>query len=175
MSCGRIVTMMTSSCSFRILAEIQEPGGNFGAVGAENDAMVIAPDLRWNAVGARSHALAITLDVPEDTDIYGAHGSLGSASADRDRCAGNGIYFASRAKFRDNLEGSHEAPKNRVFDKELPSRVMTAKSNNNKFALFVIRGRSFYTVKVSERPDHRSRNTVVLVNGVLHVQKASQK
>jgi RpiR family carbohydrate utilization transcriptional regulator len=46
----------------------QEPGRT-GAAGRENDAMVIALTSAGTPL-AREATLAITLDVPEDTDIY---------------------------------------------------------------------------------------------------------
>ncbi len=62
--------MMTSSCfHFAYWREPRRARGT-GAVGAGKRCDGGRPDLRWNAAGAQSHTLAITLDVPEDTDIY---------------------------------------------------------------------------------------------------------
>ncbi|VDZ78416.1 DNA-binding transcriptional regulator HexR [Salmonella bongori] len=64
----------------------------------ENDAMVIALTSAGTPL-AREATLAITLDVPEDTDIYMPM-VFSTCSTDRDRCSGNGIYIASRGKIQ---------------------------------------------------------------------------
>ena len=64
----------------------------------ENDAMVIALTSAGTPL-AREATLAITLDVPEDTDIYMPMVSrLGTA--DRHRRAGDWLYLASGCKIQ---------------------------------------------------------------------------
>ncbi|VDZ99742.1 DNA-binding transcriptional regulator HexR [Salmonella enterica subsp. enterica] len=72
--------------------------GGTGAVGAGKRCDGDRPDLRWNAAGARSHAGHYPRRTGRYRHLY-AHG-LSTCSADRDRCAGNGIYFASRGKIQ---------------------------------------------------------------------------
>lgn len=71
--------------------------GRAGAAIRENDAMVIALTSAGTLL-AREATLAITLDVPEDTDIYMP--MVSTCTADRDRCAGDRIYFATRCKIQ---------------------------------------------------------------------------
>lgn len=95
----------------------------------ENDAMVIALTSAGTPL-AREATLAITLDVPEDTDIYMPMVSRLAQLTVIDVLA-TGFTLRRGAKFRDNLKRVKEALKESRFDKELPSGVMTAKSNNN--------------------------------------------
>ena len=67
---------------------------------------------------AREATLAITLDVTGRYLTLYAHG-FSTCTADRDRCAGDRIYFATRCKFRDNLKRVKEALKESRFDKQL--------------------------------------------------------
>lgn len=81
----------------------------------ENDAMVIAltsaGTLAWEAT------LAITLDVPEDTDIYMPMVSRLAQLTVIDVLA-TGFTLRRGAKFRDNLKRVKEALKESRFDKE---------------------------------------------------------
>ncbi len=83
----------------------------------ENDAMVIAitsAGTRW-----REATLSITLDVPEDTDIYMPMVSRLAQLTVIDVLA-TGFTLRRGAKFRDNLKRVKEALKESRFDKELP-------------------------------------------------------
>ena len=81
----------------------------------ENDAMVIA--LTSGTPLAREATLAITLDVPEDTDIYMPMVSRLAQLTVIDVLA-TGFTLRRGAKFRDNLKRVKEALKESRFDKE---------------------------------------------------------
>ena len=81
----------------------------------ENDAMVIA--LTAGTPLAREATLAITLDVPEDTDIYMPMVSRLAQLTVIDVLA-TGFTLRRGAKFRDNLKRVKEALKESRFDKE---------------------------------------------------------
>ena len=77
----------------------------------ENDAMVIAITSPGTPL-SRESTLAITLDVPEDTDIY-------MPMVSRLAQLTTGFTLRRGAKFRDNLKRVKEALKESRFDKEL--------------------------------------------------------
>ena len=83
----------------------------------ENDAMVIALTSPGTPL-AREATLAITLDVPEDTDIYMPMVSRLAQLTVIDVLA-TGFTLRRGAKFRDNLKRVKEALKESRFDKEL--------------------------------------------------------
>lgn len=83
----------------------------------ENDAMVIALTSAGTPL-AREATLAITLDVPEDTDIYMPMVSRLAQLTVIDVLA-TGFTLRRGAKFRDNLKRVKEALKESRFDKEL--------------------------------------------------------
>ena len=83
----------------------------------ENDAMVIALTSAGTPL-AREATLAITLDVPEDTDIYMPMISRLAQLTVIDVLA-TGFTLRRGAKFRDNLKRVKEALKESRFDKEL--------------------------------------------------------
>ena len=83
----------------------------------ENDAMVIALTTAGTPL-AREATLAITLDVPEDTDIYMPMVSRLAQLTVIDVLA-TGFTLRRGAKFRDNLKRVKEALKESRFDKEL--------------------------------------------------------
>nr|EKZ9811311.1 MurR/RpiR family transcriptional regulator [Klebsiella aerogenes] len=83
----------------------------------ENDAMVIAITSAGTPL-ARESTLAITLDVPEDTDIYMPMVSRLAQLTVIDVLA-TGFTLRRGAKFRDNLKRVKEALKESRFDKEL--------------------------------------------------------
>ncbi|HBR8899187.1 MurR/RpiR family transcriptional regulator [Klebsiella sp. K4-38] len=82
----------------------------------ENDAMVIALTSAGTPL-AREATLAITLDVPEDTDIYMPMVSRLAQLTVIDVLA-TGFTLRRGAKFRDNLKRVKEALKESRFDKE---------------------------------------------------------
>ncbi|STT99183.1 phosphogluconate repressor HexR, RpiR family [Klebsiella quasipneumoniae] len=82
----------------------------------ENDAMVIALTSPGSPL-AREATLAITLDVPEDTDIYMPMVSRLAQLTVIDVLA-TGFTLRRGAKFRDNLKRVKEALKESRFDKE---------------------------------------------------------
>ena len=84
----------------------------------ENDAMVIALTSAGTPL-AHEASLAITLDVPEDTDIYMPMVSRLAQLTVIDVLA-TGFTLRRGAKFRDNLKRVKEALKESRFDKELP-------------------------------------------------------
>ena len=83
----------------------------------ENDAMVIALTTAGTPL-AREATLAITLDVPEDTDIYMPMVSRLAQLTVIDVLA-TGFTLRRGAKLRDNLKRVKEALKESRFDKEL--------------------------------------------------------
>ena len=83
----------------------------------ENDAMVIALTSAGTPL-AREATLAITLDVPEDTDIYMPMVSRLAQLTVIDVLA-TGFTLRRGAKFRDNLKRVKEALKESRFDKQL--------------------------------------------------------
>ena len=83
----------------------------------ENDAMVIAITSPGTPL-SRESTLAITLDVPEDTDIYMPMVSRLAQLTVIDVLA-TGFTLRRGAKFRDNLKRVKEALKESRFDKEL--------------------------------------------------------
>ena len=83
----------------------------------ENDAMVIALTSADTPL-AREASLAITLDVPEDTDIYMPMVSRLAQLTVIDVLA-TGFTLRRGAKFRDNLKRVKEALKESRFDKAL--------------------------------------------------------
>ncbi|MFO5841673.1 SIS domain-containing protein, partial [Klebsiella pneumoniae] len=82
----------------------------------EEDAMVIALTSAGTPL-AREATLAITLDVPEDTDIYMPMVSRLAQLTVIDVLA-TGFTLRRGAKFRDNLKRVKEALKESRFDKE---------------------------------------------------------
>ena len=82
----------------------------------ENDAMVIALTSAGTPL-AREATLAITLDVPEDTDIYMPMVSRLAQLTVID--VATGFTLRRGAKFRDNLKRVKEALKESRFDKQL--------------------------------------------------------
>lgn len=83
----------------------------------DNDAMVIALTTAGTPL-AREATLAITLDVPEDTDMYMPMVSRLAQLTVIDVLA-TGFTLRRGAKFRDNLKRVKEALKESRFDKEL--------------------------------------------------------
>ncbi len=83
----------------------------------DNDAMVIALTTAGTPL-AREATLAITLDVPEDTDMYMPMVSRPAQLTVIDVLA-TGFTLRRGAKFRDNLKRVKEALKESRFDKEL--------------------------------------------------------
>lgn len=83
----------------------------------ENDAMVIALTSAGTPLAQGEATLAITLDVPEDTDIYMPMVSRLAQLTVIDVLA-TGFTLRRGAKFRDNLKRVKEALKESRFDKE---------------------------------------------------------
>ncbi|EHC90310.1 Phosphogluconate repressor HexR [Salmonella enterica subsp. enterica serovar Senftenberg str. A4-543] len=95
----------------------RENDAELAQLARENDAMVIALTSAGTPL-AREATLAITLDVPEDTDIYMPMVSRLAQLTVIDVLA-TGFTLRRGAKFRDNLKRVKEALKESRFDKEL--------------------------------------------------------
>lgn len=89
----------------------------------ENDASVLAITSPGSPL-AREATLALTLDVPEDTDIYMPMVSRLAQLTLIDVLA-TGFTLRRGAKFRDNLKRVKEALRESRFDKDLPISSLT--------------------------------------------------
>ncbi|BCQ35391.1 MULTISPECIES: MurR/RpiR family transcriptional regulator [Erwinia] len=90
----------------------------------ENDATVLAITSPGSPL-AREATLALTLDVPEDTDIYMPMVSRLAQLTLIDVLA-TGFTLRRGAKFRDNLKRVKEALRESRFDKDSPDSVLKA-------------------------------------------------
>ncbi|MFO6484565.1 transcriptional regulator HexR [Escherichia coli] len=119
--------------------------------------------------------LAITLDVPEDTDIYMPMVSRLAQLTVIDVLA-TGFTLRRGAKFRDNLKRVKEALKESRFDKQLLN--LSDDRWNDCHCPNLIRHPNEINLSPSLALFHSDfmfkQHLVVSVNGVLHVQKASQ-
>lgn len=106
---GDVVVLISHTGRTKNLVELAQ-------LARENDAMVIA--LTSGNATAREATLAITLDVPEDTDIYMPMVSRLAQLTVIDVLA-TGFTLRRGTKFRDNLKRVKEALKESRFDKQL--------------------------------------------------------
>ena len=93
-------------------------GRRLGPVHLDAVALAVGFELLQQFRQAREATLAITLDVPEDTDIYMPMVSRLAQLTVIDVLA-TGFTLRRGAKFRDNLKRVKEALKESRFDKEL--------------------------------------------------------
>ncbi|EMO0651164.1 DNA-binding transcriptional regulator HexR [Escherichia coli] len=107
---GDVVVLISHTGRTKNLVELAQ-------LARENDAMVIALTSAGTPL-AREATLAITLDVPEDTDIYMPMVSRLAQLTVIDVLA-TGFTLRRGAKFRDNLKRVKEALKESRFDKQL--------------------------------------------------------
>ncbi|WP_455813002.1 MurR/RpiR family transcriptional regulator [Pseudomonas graminis] len=94
----------------------------------ENDATVLAITSPGSPL-AREATLALTLDVPEDTDIYMPMVSRLAQLTLIDVLA-TGFTLRRGAKFRDNLKRVKEALRESRFDKDMPISSLTRLSSS---------------------------------------------
>ena len=107
---GDVVVLISHTGRTKNLVELAQ-------LARENDAMVIALTSAGTPL-AREATLAITLDVPEDTDIYMPMVSRLAQLTVIDVLA-TGFTLRRGTKFRDNLKRVKEALKESRFDKQL--------------------------------------------------------